>query len=377
MKFNKLFFAAAAFAALAMVSCEKKPEPTPTPDPTPTPGGEEAPELISIAAPEAGKTTIAIYAEVCPNGAYLVGNFQNYNVSDDETAPFVAVEGQKNWYAVTIDYREDLMAKAIARPSDPDVALDWSFQWGKNYDPEDPGDVAEGTENTRILGGTGVFAYENNGQPRISEVADGGVVYIWVKNWAASPVIEAKPIETAWAKTNWDGSSDWTWKEMTAKGNGMFELAARWHGNGLNIAETEGGPDKWYPTDQIELNGAKSGDSVLVVFESVKGTIGNLSFQILEGTPDVPAGEGTFTVYITNREYTEGDVCIFTGNFEENSWADSDRAMTYDAEADTWSWTGAYPVNFEYKVIYNGKWADGGNVVFDGTNYNAEFAIQD
>jgi hypothetical protein len=385
MKFNKLFFAAVSFAALAMVGCKSKNDPensgngsSTTPPPPATETTEDAPEVISLDAPAAGKTTIAIYAEVCPNGAYLVGNFNDYNVGDDQTASFEAVQGQKNWYAVTIDYRDDLQAKAIARPSDPDVALGWSFQWGKNYDPADPGDVKEGTKNTRIIGGDGEFVYENNGQPKISAVKDGGVVYIWVKEWAASPVIEAKKLETAWAKSRWSADSDeWTWKQMEAKGNGRFELPVRWVGaGGINIAETEGGTDQWYPTDKIEMNGVKSGDSILIVFESEKMTIGKVSFQVLEGTPDVPAGEGTFVVSIRNKEYTEGDKCIFTGNFEENSWGDSDREMTYNAEAGTWSWTGAYPVNFEYKVIYNGAWAAGDNVVFDGTNFEAEFDIQ-
>jgi len=93
-----------------------------------------------------------------------------------------------------------------------------------------------------------------------------------------------------------------------------------------------------------------------------------------EPPADVPAGEGTFKVTISNREYAEGDVCIFTGNFEDKAWGDSDRSMTY---ADgVWSWTGAYPMNFEFKVIYNGSWAEGDNVKFDGSNFEAEFAIQ-
>ena len=217
MKFNKLFFAAVAFATLAMVSC-KPDEPTPI---IPTPDDEEeVPEMPVIDAPGAGKTTIAIYAEVCPRGAYLVGSNQGYNVGDDALA-FEAVPNAEHWYAVTIDYVADLQAKAVARPSDPDVALSWSYQWGKNYDPNDPNcDLDESVENTKILGGTGKFVYENGGQPKISAVADGGVVYIWVKNWAASPVIEAKKLETCWAKSSWDGG-DWYWKEMTAKGDAI------------------------------------------------------------------------------------------------------------------------------------------------------------
>lgn len=93
-------------------------------------------------------------------------------------------------------------------------------------------------------------------------------------------------------------------------------------------------------------------------------------------TVSIPAGKGTFTVTISNLEYKDGDKCIFTGNFAEKAWGESDREMTYKAEDNTWSWTGDYPENFQYKVIYNGNWADGGNVIFDGKTYSATFKIQ-
>lgn len=376
MKFNKLFFAAVAFATLAMVSC-KKDEPTPV---IPTPEDEEvAPEMPQIAAPAAGKTTIAIYAEVCPRGAYLVGSFQGYNPSDDSFS-FEKVEGTEHWYAVTIDYAADLQAKAIARPSDTDVALAWDYQWGKNHDPNDANcEVEEGKDNTVILGGTGDWVFENGGQPKISAVADGGVVYIWVKKWAASPVIEAKKLETCWCKSNLNGK-DWAWYEMTPKGDGLFELAARWGGSGLNI-NSEGKDDgaAWYP-DPEKVGDVEAGDSVLISFQSEKMAIGKLTLTLIEkGTPAtaVPAGHGIFTIKILNREYAAGDKCIFTGSFEEKAWGDSDREMTYDEAAKTWSWEGDFPENFEYKVIYNGQWATGNNVKFDGETFGHEFEIQD
>jgi len=295
MKFNKFFFAAVAFAALAMVSCKQKNEPTPTPDPTPDPT-EEAPEVPSIAAPGAGKTTIAIYAKECPAGAYLVGDGTEAGWNEkDPQVKFEAVADLENWYAVTIDFAENIAVKAIAIPSDEDVPLSWSYQWGKNYDPEDPGDVPEGTENTKILSGTGDFQYENNGQPKLINVADNGVVYIWVKNWAASPIIEAKKLETAWAKSAWEGS-DWYWKEMTAKGDGVFELYTRWGGNGINIAETENGADAWYP-DPEKIGEPLAGDSVLVTFISEKGTVGSISITLVEAgeRPEVEFKDVTVT----------------------------------------------------------------------------------
>ena len=379
MKFNKLFFAAVAFAALAMVGCNKTPEPTPQPEPE-----QDTPEMPSIAAPAAGQTTIAIYAEVCPKGAYLVGSNQGYNINDDALS-FAAVEGAEHWYAITIEYAADLQVKAIARPSDESVPFGWSYQWGPNFDAGAAQPLVEDEDhnNTIILGGAGEFVFENQGEVKLANVADAGVVYIWVKNWKASPVIEAKKLETCWAKTNWDQASDWTWKEMEAKGDGVFEVEGIWGGNGFNIAETEGGADAWYPTDHANVTigeDCAAGDKVKVTFTSEKMTVGTLKVELVEkgeAKPDVPAGEGTFVVTVTNREYTEGDVCIFTGNFEDKSWGDSDRAMTYEAATGKWSWTGAYPVNFEYKVIYNGKWANGGNVVFDGETYEASFEIGD
>jgi hypothetical protein len=375
---KKFFMAFLAVATIAMIGC-KKDEPV-TPTPTPGGGGEDPDiEIPEIAAPGAGKTTIAIYAEVCPKGAYLVGSFQGYNPSDD-AASFVAVPDAKNWYAVTIDYAPDLQMKAIARPSDEAVPLSWDYQWGKNYDEADPGTVPEGTENTKIVKGTGNFVYENQGQPKLAEVADNGVVYVQVVNWAASPVIEAKPLETAWAKTNWDNVSDWTWKQMTAKGGGVFEVEGIWGGKGVNISATEDGANSWYDVGDANFEiqaGAKAGDKVKLTFTSEKGTIGKLKLEVTGSAADIPAGNGKFLITITNRNYTDGDVCIFTGNFEEKSWGDSDRAMTHEG-SNVWSWEGAYPKNFEFKVIYNGKWANDPNgKMTDPATYEYEMSIQD
>ena len=284
MKFNKLFFAAVAFATLAMVGCKGgKNEPTPVP----TPEDEEvAPEMPAISNPEAGKTTIAIYAEVCPRGAYLVGSNQGYNINDDALS-FEAMNsaGAANWYVLTIDYAADLQVKAIARPSDEETPFSWSYQWGKNYDANDPGDLDESVENTKILGGTGEFVFENQGEVKLANVADGGVVYVWVKNWKTSPIIEDKKLETCWAKTNWDNGSDWTWREMTKVGDGVFEIEAVWGGNGCNIAETEGGADAWYPTDNAAVtlvDGPEAGDKVKITFTSVKGNVGTLEIKLVE-----------------------------------------------------------------------------------------------
>lgn len=314
MKFNKLFFAAVAFATLAMVSC-KKDEPTPV---IPTPDDEEVvPECPVIDAPGAGKTTIAIYAEVCPRGAYLVGTFQE-NKIDDDAAAFEAVPNAEHWYAVTIDYADDLAVKAIARPSDEEVAYNWSYQWGLVYDANHPSPaVAEDVEDTKVLAGAGTLVSENNCEVKLTKVANDAVVYVWVKNWKASPIIEAKKLETCWAKSSWDGG-DWYWKEMTAKGDGVFELNTRWGGNGINIAETENGADVYYENPEL-IDGPKAGDSVCVTFVSEKMNVGKLSIKLLQAgeRPQFEVKDVTVTG-IVPEGWTKCYIWAWGGEKDEN-----------------------------------------------------------
>ena len=192
-----------------MLGCEKKNPPV-------VDGGDDNPQdqidPISIPAPAAGKTTIAIYVpEETPRGAYLVGNFQDNKIEDD-AAKFELVDGEERWYAVTIDYAADLKVKAIAYPSDSTVALAWAYQWGMNIDPEDP-DCKVTEDHVILLDGAGVLAFENGGEVLLTKVADGGVAYLQVKEWKATPVIPDVPAETAWMKHPFDGKN-WTWKEI-------------------------------------------------------------------------------------------------------------------------------------------------------------------
>ncbi|MBR3565818.1 MAG: starch-binding protein [Paludibacteraceae bacterium] len=279
MKVNKLFLGAMLVASVAMISCKKNNKQEPA---IIDPGTEpQEIQIPSIAAPAAGKTTIAFYAEVCPRGAYLVGSHNGYNIADDSFS-FEKVAGEDNWWALTIDYAADLQAKVIARPSDADVPLAWSYQWGKCYDASDPNcTVKEGEDNTVILQGQGEWAFENGGEVKLSNVADGGVVYIQVKNWNASPIIEAKKLETCWIKSNFNGA-DWAWYEMTAKGDGVFEFEGVWGGNGCNINSVgEDGGAAWYP-DPEKVGDPASGDKVKVTFVSEKMTVGKLTIELLE-----------------------------------------------------------------------------------------------
>ena len=278
------FFTFALLAGAVMLGCEKKNPPV-------VDGGDDNPQdqidPISIPAPAAGKTTIAIYVpEETPRGAYLVGNFQDNKIEDD-AAKFELVDGEERWYAVTIDYAADLKVKAIAYPSDSTVALAWAYQWGMNIDPEDP-DCKVTEDHVILLDGAGVLAFENGGEVLLTKVADGGVAYLQVKEWKATPVIPDVPAETAWMRHPFDGKN-WTWKEMTKTADATFTLAARYGQNGCNISETEGGAENWFEQIPTDDEIAK-GDSVLFTFVSTKGNVGKVSMKLLakNENPAVP-----------------------------------------------------------------------------------------
>ena len=93
----------------------------------------------------------------------------------------------------------------------------------------------------------------------------------------------------------------------------------------------------------------------------------------------VPAGHGKFTITFAADAYlVAGAEFIFTGNFADKAWENSDRKMT--KEGDAYTWEGDYPEGFQYKVIQvaDGKqiWADGGNAVFDGKTFTHEFTFK-
>jgi hypothetical protein len=297
-----------AVATIAMVGC-KKDEPAPTPTPTPGGGGDDPVEEIpDIAAPGAGKTTIAIYAEVCPKGAYLVGNFtdvepqHNYDINYDGYT-FEAVPDAENWYAATINYTPDRAVKAVARPSTDAVPFSWSYQWGPNFDEAAATPLVpdEAHNNTFILKGDGEFEFENSGEVKLIGMAENAVVYVQVKNWMTSPIVEKDPLATAWYKTAWQGESDWTWREMTAKGNGVFEATGIYNGNGVDInAKGEDMGKHWYATNDplFEIyEGAKAGDEVKLIFTSEYGVVGKLKLELVSAAPDPdPQPEKDITV---------------------------------------------------------------------------------
>jgi hypothetical protein len=165
-------------------------------------------------------------------------------------------------------------------------------------DPEN--DLEE--DNVVILQGAGTLVLENQGQPKLTAVADGDVVYIHVKAWATTPVIEAVPCETAAFKHPW-GGGDWTYREATKTADATFELNAIYGGSGVNVAiDVDGNGENWYPEDQLEFVGDVAvGDSVNFKFVSEKLAIGKVTVTLIEKgegstTPEEPGEAKDITV---------------------------------------------------------------------------------
>ena len=293
MKMTKFFAAMFAVAALTFTACEPKND-------GPIIGTEDSTEVVlnipQVTPPAGGQTTVVLFVPAdTPEGCYAVGSF-DWNEKNTERK-FAPVEGaDEGWVSYTFDWTEGLEFKVLAIPSDPDVAPGWSYQWGKNIDPEN--DLEE--DNVVILQGTGEFVLENQGQPKLKGLADGGVCFIHVKAWATTPVIEAVKAETAAFKHPW-GGGEWLYREATKTADATFEINAIYGGSGVNVAtDVTGAGENWYPTDQIEFVGdVAQGDSVNFKFVSEKLAIGKMTITLIEkgqNTPDEPKEEKDITV---------------------------------------------------------------------------------
>ena len=250
--------------------------------------------------PGYGRTTVVLYIpENTPAGCYAVGTVNGWDINNtDLMFTPVADADNERWVACTFDYAEDMRIKVCAIPSDPAVAPGWSFQWGRNMDGWN--DLEE--DNVVILEGIGYMELENS-EPKLVELADNGVVYIEVKDWASNPYIEPIPCETAAFKHPW-GGGDWIYREATKTAEGIFELNALYGGVGISVAtDVYGYCETWYPEDQIEFVGdVAQGDYVNFKFVSEKGTfVGRMIVTLIEkGTapenPETPGEAKDITV---------------------------------------------------------------------------------
>lgn len=333
-------------------------------------GEEDSTEVVlnipTVAKPAAGQTTVVLFVPAdTPEGCYAVGSF-DWNEKNTEKK-FAPVEGaDEGWVAYTFDWTEGLEFKVLAIPSDPDVAPGWSYQWGKNMDPEN--DLEE--DNVVILQGTGEFVLENQGQPKLTKLADGDVCFIHVKAWATTPVIEAKKAETAAFKHPW-GGGEWIYREATKTADATFEINALYGNTGVNVAtDVTGAGENWYPEADIEFVGeVAQGDSVNFKFVSEKGTVGKVTVTLIEkGTPvEVnPAGEASFT--LTANNLPEGFEIGIVGKLEAGEWDINNPVVMTKADS-VYTATAKVLEACEYKYFVRptgGAWSwdfgeDGGN----------------
>ena len=285
--------------------------------------------IPAVSSPGAGRTTVVLYVPWnTPAGCYAVGSF---DWSDQNTERmFTPVEGasSKRWVACTFDYAEDMQIKVLALPSDPAIAPSWSFQWGKNMDPEN--DLVE--DNVVILEGAGYLELENQGEPKLVELADNGVVYIEIKDWAANPIIESIPCETAAFWHPWGDYYYWEYREATKTAEATFELNAIYGGTGLYIAtDVYGNNQYWYPENQIEFVGdVAQGDSVNFKFISEKSTfVGRMIVTLIKkgtGSNDeywyVPSRKSSITPQKRSSEDSPRQVVVtYQHEWSSNNYA--------------------------------------------------------
>ena len=351
MKMTKFFAAMFAVAALTFTACEPNNNGGVV-VPPPTDSTEVVLNIPQVAAPAAGQTTVVLFVPAdTPEGCYAVGSF-DWNEKNTEKK-FAPVEGaDEGWVSYTFDWTEGLEFKVLAIPSDPDVAPGWSYQWGKNIDPEN--DLEE--DNVVILEGSvgGEFVLENQGQPKLTKLADGGVCYIHVKAWATTPVIEAKKAETAAFKHPW-GGGEWLYREATKTADATFELNAIYGNAGVNVAtDVTGAGENWYPTDQIEFVGdVAQGDSVNFKFVSEKLAIGKMTITLIEKGNTEPVEYVSGTIKVTPWEGNADAINLYSFGASElmGSWPGvagelKDGVLVYN-------YTEAHKGG-EYKFILNG-----------------------
>ena len=174
MKKVKFLFMAFVAVAMTLASCTKDEPTTPVVPVDPPKGLEEQP---NIAAPAAGKVTIAIRVpEGTCNGVVLTGSPFGWNPASG-TAAFELVEGTETWYAAEIDFAADAMLKAIAVPETGTTK--WDTQW----------------KDIEILEGAAIITLENETEPRLDLNAncDGTVIYINVGDWKTAPCAPVVP----------------------------------------------------------------------------------------------------------------------------------------------------------------------------------------
>ncbi len=330
---------------------------------------------------EAGKYTIAFRAPetACINDIdiCLFGDFQG-NDPKDETAPIatkIEQAGFDNWYKIVFESEDASQAKGKICPIAIDGTRGWDWQ-AYSYEllKGDAQIIDEyGTQNGIVCG----------------EESLGDVIYVDVPAWASDPCVAPFPggtvsfkvtVKTAFPeymsptdiRIAVAHAPSWTAGELPLEYNlitskpgalvfeGTGELTA-WEYK-LNISYKEG---EWI---------WETGDYNRVV--PYNGIV-NDEVAKWESSPwnPIPGGTGKFTITFSEGcNMAQYEKVIFTGNFAEEPWSESQREMTKVAD-NIYSWTGEFPESFQYKVIGRTEGAEdawfgpGDNWKFDGETF--------
>ncbi len=330
----------------------------------------------------AGKYTLAFqapsiecaYKNICFFGAFEDNDPAN---PDAPVAEAIVQEGFTNWYKVVFE-AEDGTAMGKICPETIDGARSWNTQ-AKTFE------VVQGDAESVADMGANKISFGAS--------ALGDVVYVTVAEWSADPCTAPNPEGTAtfnviiltefpegfdpddievsaafWTPGSVEMSRDLAYQGPGYKFTGVYENYPANQQFKYNIKYKEG-EWIWEKHDNRTMPYSLTTNDECVEWDS-------------EPWNPIPGGNGTFKITLGAAcGAADADKVIFTGNFAEESWGDSQREMTPDNQGG-WSWTGDFPENFMYKVILrtegqDDKWVGpDGNWKFDGTTFEQEWSCE-
>ena len=350
----------------------------------------------------AGKITIfaKFETDLCGEVGF-VGTNNGWSDDPDNLPRFIparVIEGKDwgaaGWWEITLDLDDDSAfswgekGSGVISGKPVQLTEDGIFAWAHQIGYDEEGDVET------LAGGVEVWDNEN-GECDLLFRTNVTAVFIFHK-WKNDPCVsvpkhnitfsvtvpESTPSDGVIRIVGGFGSSGYPdWKEagegmeMTKGADGKYSIT-------LNLKEGETGykyvlNGSWDNEEQsatcggvgdrkIEVTGAATENNIVANWKGIGDCF----------TSTVPAGNGTFIVTITSEVEEDAEI-IFTGNFADKAWGDSDRVMTLSDGK--YTWTGAYPENFVCKVIKrigeDVTWASGDNQRFDGENFEFEFSF--
>jgi len=317
---------------------------------------------------EAGKYTLAFRAPsatACYDkiSIYMFGDFQgNDPAAEAPVATKIEQAGFDNWYKIVFESADATQAAGKICPASVDGTRSWNCQGSKYVLIKGNGEIIDdyGTQN----------------KIKFADTSLGDVVYVDVEGWASDPCVAPFPGGTAefkiTVKTAFPESVDPASDIQIAVAHwdaGQDVLAYNPMESQAGALVFEGSVSDWPKGQQYKLNinfkeqgwiWEKGGNRDLP-FDG-KATVEVETWESEPWNP-IPGGNATFVISIDGSCY-EGMTPIFTGNFAEESWGDSQRTMTAAGGEGMFQWTGDYPDNFEFKVILRN--AEGENTIWLG-----------